>query len=78
MTEDVLGDFDFYPQELEEMAEAVKEKNAAYQYDYQRALRANPTEQYKLTQKNNNEKQKPRTKARQKAAIADGEYEYES
>lgn len=68
------ADLDFTAEELEEMARAVKEKNAKYQYDYQRALRANPTEQYKKTQKANRIKQAPATKARQQEAVENQTY----
>jgi hypothetical protein len=68
------GDFDFTPEQLEEIATAVKEKNRAYQEKYQKALRANPTEEYRARQKRNNEKQKPGTQARQQAAVANQEY----
>jgi hypothetical protein len=68
------GEMDFTPQQLEDMARITKEKNAAYQVVYQKNLRANPTEQYKRTQKNNNIKQKPGTQARQQAAVKDQTY----
>jgi len=41
------GEIDFTDDELEEMARIRKAKEAAYQHDYQRALRANPTPAYK-------------------------------
>ena len=68
------GELDFTPQQLEDMARIIKEKNAAYQVEYQRALRANPTEEYKLRQKINNSKQKPGTRARQQAAVETKKY----
>jgi len=71
------ADLDFTAEELEEMARAVKEKNAKYQYDYQRALRANPTEQYRETQKANRIKQAPATKARQQEAVENKTYHCE-
>ena len=62
-------DFDFSEQELENMAAEIKEKNRLYQIQYQRDLRANPTESYKARIKVHNEKQKPGTQVRQKAAV---------
>lgn len=68
--EDVPGDLDLSPEQLEKIAAAVKEKNRQYQIEYQKNLRANPTPQYKATQQRNNEKQRPTTKARQVEAVA--------
>jgi hypothetical protein len=56
-------------EELEAIAAAVKENNRDYQYDYQRGLGVNPSEEYRARQKRNNEKQKPTTKAAQKLAV---------
>lgn len=67
-------DMDFTAEELEEIAAAVKEKDRLYQYQYQRALRANPTEEYRSRQKRNNEKQKSATKVRQKSAVENQQY----
>lgn len=66
--------FQFTPAERERMAEATKAKDQAYGLEYARNLRANPTQAYRDTQNRNNEKQKPATKARQQAAIADKTY----
>ncbi|KAG4431265.1 Heat shock 70 kDa protein [Cadophora sp. M221] len=68
------GEMDFTPEELETISQIVKEKNAHYQHEYQKNLRANPTEQYKKTQKNNNIKQAAPTKARQQEAVANKTY----
>lgn len=68
------GEMDLTPQQLEDIDRITKEKNALYQYEYQRALRANPTEKFRQRQKDNNIKQKPGTEARQRAAIEDKTY----
>lgn len=74
MEPNVGQDIDFTPEELEEMASATKEKNRLYGLEYARNLRANPTEAYRAGQNRNNEKQRPATKARQQAAIANKTY----
>ena len=58
------------PEQLEEEAAATKEKNRTYQLQYGKALRANPTPQYKHTSDRNNKKQKTRTQKRQTDAVA--------
>jgi hypothetical protein len=70
----LTGEMDYTPEELEYMAKLTKEKNAEYQYHYQRELRANPTEHYKQRQAAHNIKQKPGTRARQKAAVEEKKY----
>jgi hypothetical protein len=71
------GEMDFTSQQLEDMARITKEKNAEYQVEYARALRANPTEEYRLRQDLNNRKQKPATQARQQAAVENQTYHCE-
>ena len=56
------GEMDFTPEQLEDIARLTKENNAIYQNHYQRELRANPSEEYKLRQAINNSKQQLRTK----------------
>jgi hypothetical protein len=63
------GELDFTPEELEEIARRTKEKNAKYQYDYGKAQRANPTEEYKQGQKARNERHKPKLEKNQQAAV---------
>jgi hypothetical protein len=74
LMESVHGDFDFTPEQLEEIAAATRAKNRAYQHDYGKALLANPTEAYKETQARNRVKQAPVTKARQKASVESKKY----
>jgi Pyruvate/2-oxoacid:ferredoxin oxidoreductase delta subunit len=71
------GEMDFTPQQLEDIARITKEQNANYQYHYQRELRANPSEEYKLRQAINNRKQQPGTQARQQAAVENKTYHCE-
>ncbi|KAK4214991.1 hypothetical protein QBC37DRAFT_399069 [Rhypophila decipiens] len=51
------------------MDRIVREKNKAYQEVYQKALRANPTPEYKVREKEHNEKQKVTTLERQDLEI---------
>lgn len=70
----VRGDLNLSPEELEEIAARVREKDRVYQNEYHAAMRANPTEQYKLTHTRNNRIQAPKTKKRQQAAKAVQKY----
>jgi len=72
-----FDEMDFAPEKLEEISAATREKNRLYQDDYQKQLRANPTEKFKNRMKTHNEKQKPGTKARQAEAIAAEKYRCE-
>jgi hypothetical protein len=65
---------DLSKEELEEIAAAVKEHNRQYQVTYGKKLRAEASEKYKTREKRNNELQKPKTLARQQAAIANDTY----
>lgn len=61
-------------EELETAAAATAEKNRLYQIDYQRDLRANPTEKFRERTRTNNKKQKAGTAIRQKEAIESQTY----
>lgn len=67
--QDREADLDLTPEQLEEEARIRNEFNQQYQINYQRELRANPTEEYKQRQAANNKKQQPGTKARQEEAV---------
>jgi len=72
---DIIGaDYDFTPEELKELAAALKEKKRLYQLDYHRALRADPPPGFRERQHRNNELQRPATKARQEAAVLAQKY----
>ncbi len=58
LLEPVHGDLNLSPEELEAMAAATKEKDRQYQEEYQRNLRANPTEDFKERTRRNNQKQR--------------------
>ncbi|KAH4195240.1 hypothetical protein HBI95_195590 [Parastagonospora nodorum] len=73
--EPVYGNFHLSKDELKQMAAETRERNRIYQLEYARELRKNPTEQYKKTQKANNIKQRPGTKARQQASVRNKLYE---
>lgn len=70
----VEGDLDLTKEDLQAIATATRAKDVAYMLEYGRNLRANPTEAYRATQSRNNIKQKPATKARQRAAVAAKKY----
>jgi hypothetical protein len=61
-------------EELEAIAAAVQKKNQAYQEVYQKALRANPTPEFRARMKRHNKRQRASTKARQQAAIKNQDY----
>lgn len=67
-------DFDFTPEQLEEMAAATKAKNRAYQDVYHKNLRANPTPQFLETHRRANVLQRPKTRQNQIAAVANKTY----
>ncbi|RHZ61932.1 uncharacterized protein CDV56_106678 [Aspergillus thermomutatus] len=58
------------PKELAEIAEYKQAKNRVYQGQYQKALRQNPTPEFRARNNRNNLKQKEPTRARRKAAVA--------
>lgn len=70
----VHGDFSLTPAQLKELDDATKAKNQAYQHDYHREKRANPTPQYTLTHTRNNQMQAPATRARQRTAVSEQKY----
>jgi hypothetical protein len=51
-----------------ELRKAQRERDRAYQYKYQRKIRANPTEEYRRRMRIHNQKQRPFTKERQRKA----------
>lgn len=61
-------------EQLEEANRVTAAKNADYQKDYGKKMRANPTQEYKDRQKAHNEPQAAATKLRQQAAIEDETY----
>lgn len=69
-----VGSDDFTPQQLIDMAATTKENQRLKDQRIKLALRTNPTEKYKARQKVNNVKQRPRTKAREQAAVENQQY----
>jgi hypothetical protein len=74
LREAVVGDLHLTAEQLDAIASTQAEQERVYGLEYARNLRANPTEQLRETQRNNNIKQKAGTKARQQQAIASGTY----
>ena len=62
-------DLDLSPEELEERAAAIKEKNRLYLQEYGRAQRANPTEKSRQSQKQRNQNHQPKLRLKQQAAV---------
>ncbi|KAM0504178.1 hypothetical protein ACHAP8_002583 [Fusarium lateritium] len=68
------GDLGLTAEQLEAMAAMVKAKDRAYQANYGKALRANPTPEYIARTRANNIKQAPATKIRQQEAVTNQTY----
>ncbi|VTT75369.1 unnamed protein product [Fusarium fujikuroi] len=68
------GDLNLSPEQLNQIAAIIKDKNRTYQANYQRALRINPTPKYTARVKARNIKHAPATRARQQAAVANQTY----
>ncbi|KAF2004371.1 hypothetical protein P154DRAFT_416562, partial [Amniculicola lignicola CBS 123094] len=62
------------PQQREENATIIQDKNKAYMKDYGRKKRADPTPQYKASYTLQNRKQRLATKRRQQKAVEDQTY----
>ncbi|QPC66654.1 hypothetical protein HYE67_008885 [Fusarium culmorum] len=68
------GDLNLTPEQLNQAAAIIKDKNRIYQSNYGRAQRANPTPEYTASRKAVNQRAVPKTKAREQAAIANKTY----
>lgn len=68
------GDLNLSPEQLNQIAAIIKDKNRTYGANYQRALRTNPTPAYTARVKARNIKHAPATRARQQAAVANQTY----
>jgi hypothetical protein len=64
--EGIRDNNDYTPEQLVQITADNREKDRLYQYHYQKALRANPTPEFRARNNQNNAMQEEPTRARQR------------